>query len=83
VAPDNALGAACVGGLYKVSLDDAPLTNSYTFSRDAASDFVGVLAYVPTSGLPPGPHEFMIDAPGNTETAPRNITRIPFYSVAR
>ena len=82
-APDNAAGAACVGGLYKVSIDGTALTTSFSFTRDAASDFVGVLAYVPTTGLQPGPHEFVIDAPGNRDTAPREITRIPFYSVTR
>src|SRR5687768_3428550 len=64
-------GVARVGGLYKLSIDDTALTTSFSFTRDADSDFVGVLAYVPTTGLQPGPHEFAIDAPGNGETAPR------------
>jgi hypothetical protein len=80
--PDNAAGAACVGRLYAVSLDSAPLDTTYHFTRDAASDFVGVLAYVAASGLPAGLHQFTIDAPGNTDAAPREIIRIPFY-VAR
>jgi hypothetical protein len=78
--PNNAAGAACVGGLYKVSLDGVALAPTYTFTRDADSDYVGVLAYVPTSDLQPGPHELTIDAPGNRESAPREIIRIPFYS---
>jgi hypothetical protein len=82
-APDNAAGAACVGALYKVSLDGVDVASAYQFTRDAASDFVGVLAYLPTSNLQPGPHELTIDAPGNNVTATREIVRIPFYSVAR
>lgn len=81
-APDNAAGAACVGGLYHVSLDAGALTPAFHFTRDAASDFVGVLAYVPTTGLAPGPHEFAIDAPGNDADAPREIIRIPFYFIS-
>ena len=82
-APDNAAGAECVGGLYQVSLDGNALAASYRFTRDAASDFVGVMAYVPTTDLSPGPHELTIDAPGGNPQAPREITRIPFYSIAR
>jgi len=82
-APDNAAGAACVGNLYKVSLDGMDLPASYRFTRDAASDFVGVLAYVPTDGLAPGPHELTIDAPGGNAEAPREIFKIPFYSVVK
>ena len=82
-APDHLKGAAYVGGLYKLSLDGAPLTASYTFARDAASDFVGVLAYLPTEGLSPGPHELTIDAPGSDAEAPREIIKIPFYSLAK
>jgi hypothetical protein len=82
-APDNAAGAACVGGLYKVSLDGVGVTGAYQFTRDAASDFVGVLAYLPTADLPPGPHELTIDSPGNNAEAARQIIKIPFYSVAR
>ena len=82
-APDNAAGAACVGGLYKVALDGVAVTSTYRFTRDADSDFVGVLAYLPTADLQPGPHELTIDAPGNNENAPREIIKIPFYSVAR
>jgi hypothetical protein len=82
-APDNARAAACVGGLYKVSLDGNAVTTTYTFTRDAASDFVGVLAYIPTAALQPGPHEFIVDAPGNDLVGPRELTRIPFHFVGR
>lgn len=82
-APNNAAGATCVGNLYKVSLDGAPLTATYGFTRDADSDFVGVLAYVPTDGLAPGPHELTIDGPGGNPDAPREIVKIPFYSVVK
>jgi hypothetical protein len=81
--PDNAAGAQCIGNLYVVSLDGAGVAASYTFTRDAASDFVGVLAYIPTATLAPGPHEFTIDGPGNELRSPRELTRIPFYFVAR
>lgn len=80
-APDNAAGAACLGRLYKVSLDDMEVTTTYRFTRDAASDFVGVLAYLPAADLQQGPHELTIDAPGNNENAAREILKIPFYSV--
>ena len=80
-APDNAAGAACLGGLYRVSLDGGAVTGTYRFARDAASDFVGVVAYLPTANLQQGPHELTIDAPGNNENAPRDIVRIPFYAV--
>jgi hypothetical protein len=79
--PDNAAGAACLGGLYRVSLDGAAVTSTYRFARDAASDFVGVVAYLPTGDLQRGPHELTIDAPGNNENAAREIVKIPFYSV--
>ena len=79
-APDNAVGAACLGGLYKVALDGVTVTSTYRFTRDAESDFVGVAAYLPTANLPQGPHELTIDAPGNNENAPREIIKIPFYT---
>lgn len=82
-APNNPAGATCVGNLYTVSLDGTPLTAAYSFTRDAASDFVGVLAYVPTDGLAPGPHELTIDGPGGNPEAPREIIKIPFYSVGK
>ena len=82
-APDNSAAAACVGNLYKVSLDGTPVTASYRFTRDAVSGFVGVLAYLPTEGLAPGPHELVIDGPGGNPDAPREIIRIPFYSIAK
>ena len=82
-APDNPAGATCVGNLYNVSLDGAPLTTAYSFTRDVASDFVGVLAYVPTDGLAPGPHELTIDGPGGNPEAPREIIKIPFYALAK
>jgi hypothetical protein len=81
-APDNAAGAACVGGLYKVSLDGVDVTSTYRFTRDAASDFVGVLAYLPVADLPQGSHELTVDAPGGSADAAREIITIPFYSVA-
>ena len=81
--PDNAAGAACLGGLYRVSLDGSAVTSTYRFARDAASDFVGVVAYLPTGDLQRGPHELTIDAPGNNENAAREIVKIPFYSVVR
>jgi hypothetical protein len=78
--PDNAAGATCVGGLYKVALDGAVVAATYRFSRDADSDFVGVLAYLPTDAIAPGMHELTIDGPGgNNPEAPREIVRIPFY----
>jgi hypothetical protein len=43
---------------------------------------VGVLAYLPVDGLAPGPHELAIDAPGGDADAPREVIRIPFYSIA-
>lgn len=80
-APDNATGAACLGNLYKVSLDGAALTPSYLFTRDGATDFVGVLAYLPTAALPAGAHELRIDTPlGGGD---RQIIRIPFQTVPR
>ena len=66
-----------------MSLDGATVTASYSFTRDAASDYVGVLAYLPSDGLAPGPHELTIDAPGGNPEAPRETIRIPFYSLAR
>ncbi len=80
-APDNSAGAACVGGLYKIALDGAAVTTTFRFTRDAASDFVGVLAYLPTSDLPAGPHELVIDAPTGDDG--RELIRIPFYTVLR
>ena len=80
-APDNTAGAACLGGLYKVALDGVAVASTYQFTRDAASDFVGVIAYLPTADLPRGPHELAIDTPGNNADADREIIRIPFYSV--
>ena len=82
-APDNAASAACLGGLYKVSLDANALTPEYRFTRDAQSDFVGLLAYLPTAGLAPGPHTLTVDIPGSRADAEREIVRIPFYSVPR
>ena len=82
-APDNAAGATCLGGLYRVSLDASVLTPAYSFTRDAESDFVGLLAYVPTANLAPGPHTLTIDGPGSSADADREIVRIPFYSVTR
>ena len=81
--PNNSTAAACVGHLYKVSIDGAVVTASYSFTRDAASDFVGVLAYLPAGGLAPGPHELTIDGPGGNPQAPREVITIPFYSIAR
>jgi len=82
-ASDHSAAAACVGDLYRVSIDGAAVTASYNFTRDAASDFVGVLAYLPVDGLAPGPHELAIDAPGSNAQAPREVFRIPFYSIAK
>jgi hypothetical protein len=82
-APDHSAAAACVGNLYKVSLDGTIVAASYSFTRDAVSDFVGVLAYLPTTGLTPGPHDLTIDAPGNNAAAPREVITIPFYSIAK
>jgi hypothetical protein len=82
-SPNNATAAACVGSLYKVSLDGTAVTASYSFTRDAASDFVGVLAYLPTTGMALGPHELTIDGPGNNAEAPREVITIPFYSIAK
>jgi hypothetical protein len=59
------------------------VTSSYRFTRDAASGFVGVLAYLPTDGLAAGPHELTIDGPGGNPDAPREVITIPFYSIAR
>jgi hypothetical protein len=81
--PDNAAAATCLGGLYNVALDGVTIAPSYNFTRDAASDFVGVLAYIQTASLQPGPHEFTVDAPGNDVDASREITRIPFYIAGR
>ena len=82
--PDNAAAAACVGSLYKVCARRRGRDQlAISFTRDADSDFVGVLAYLPTADLQPGPHELTIDAPGNTENAPRELIKIPFYSLAR
>jgi hypothetical protein len=81
--PDNTVGAGCVGGLYKVSLDGTLVANDYLFTRDSASDFVGVISYIPTASLQPGWHEFTIDAPGNEADAPRELIKIPFYVVGR
>jgi hypothetical protein len=80
---DNAAAAGCVGNLYKVWLDDSTVTTTYTFTRDAASDFVGVLAYLPTAGLQPGSHQLTIDAPGNDLVGARELIKIPFYFVGR
>jgi hypothetical protein len=80
---NNATAATCLGNLYKVSLDGAVVTTSYRFTRDAASEFVGVLAYLPTAGLAPGPHELAIDGPGGNPNAPREVITIPFYSMAK
>jgi hypothetical protein len=80
-AADNGAGATCVGNLYKVSLDGTTLAVTYTFTRDAASDFVGVLAYLTTDGLRHGPHELTVDAPGNDLAGPRELIKIPFYFV--
>ncbi|HEX4915096.1 MAG TPA: hypothetical protein VFV51_14110, partial [Vicinamibacterales bacterium] len=80
-AADNGAGASCVGNLYRVSLDGTALLTTYRFTRDAASDFVGVLAYLTTSGLQHGPHELTVDAPGNDLTGPRELIKIPFYFV--
>jgi hypothetical protein len=80
---NNAMAATCLGNLYKVSLDGAAVTASYSFTRDAASEFVGVLAYLPTAGMASGPHELTIDGPGGNPDAPREIIKIPFYSVAK
>ena len=80
---NNSIAAGCVGNLYKVSIDGAMVTASYSFTRDAVSDFVGVLAYLPTDALAPGPHELTIDGPGGNPQAPREVITIPFYSIAR
>lgn len=80
-APDNAAGATCLGNLHKVSLDGALLTPSYRFTRDAATDFVGVLAYLPTAAMPAGSHELTIDAPRGDGN--RQVIRIPFQTVPR
>ena len=58
-------------------------TDSPNHTRDAASDFVGVLAYIQTAALQPGPHEFTVDAPGGDADDPRELIKIPFYFVAR
>ena len=82
-APDSGAAATCLGRLYVVTLDGAALAPAYNFTRDAASDFVGVLTYIETAALQPGRHEFTVDAPGNDADAPREVTKIPFYIAAR
>ena len=77
---DNAKAAACVGGLYSVALDGEMVTASYEFTRDVASDFVGVMAYLPTSSLAAGRHELVIESRSGDDPNARETVRIPFYT---
>lgn len=74
----NGAAAACVGGLYSLALDDQPVTPQvFDFTREVASDYLGVFAYVDIQSLSPGRHELRIEAPGR-EGEPPVVTRIPF-----
>jgi hypothetical protein len=74
----NAAAAACVGGLYTLAIDGQPVTSqTFDFTREQESDFLGVFAYVDMQSLTPGRHELRIEGPGR-EGEPPVVTRIPF-----
>lgn len=74
----NTAAASCVGGLYALKIDDRPVTpTAFDFTRQAETDFLGVLAYVDIQALTPGRHELHVQAPGR-EGEPPVVTRIPF-----
>jgi hypothetical protein len=75
----SAASAACVGGLYTVTLGGQPLpTPTFDFTRDTPSEFVGVVTFIDVRSLPPGRHELAIQAPSRDEGETLTIT-IPFY----
>lgn len=71
--------AACLGGLHTLLLDDQPLQGlTFDFTRDAGSDFVGVITFIDVRTLASGRHLLQIDAPGRDEGTTTTY-RIPFY----
>ena len=69
-----------MGGLYTVTLDGEAVAATYEFTRDAASDFVGVMAYLPTAALTSGRHELVIESRTGADRDARETVRIPFYT---
>lgn len=71
--------AACLGDLHRLLLDDQPLQGlTFDFTRDAGSDFVGVITFIDVRTLGPGRHVLQVDAPGRDEGTTTTY-RIPFY----
>ncbi len=79
VADQMPASAACLGGLHTLFLDEGTLDGlTFDFTRDAGSDFVGLVSYLDVRTLAPGRHELRIDAPGRDEGTTTTY-RIPFY----
>lgn len=79
VVDQMSASAACLGGLHTLLLDDQPLQAlTFDFTRDAGSDFVGVITFIDVRTLAPGRHVLQIDAPGRDEGTTATY-RIPFY----
>jgi hypothetical protein len=75
----NAAVAQCLGGLHTVHLNGSVVEGlTYDFTRDAASDYVGVMTMVDVRTLGSGRHELVVEGPGRDEGT-RATSRIPFY----
>jgi hypothetical protein len=76
--PANAT-AECVGGMYRISMGDRPLTGlAFDFTRDMPSEFLGVVTFIDVRDLPRGRHELTVDGPPRSNGAAVTV-KIPFY----
>ncbi|HEX8691117.1 MAG TPA: hypothetical protein VF746_01650 [Longimicrobium sp.] len=64
-ADDAAMDAVlrCWSSLQRVTLNGRPLQPSYRFSRDPATGVRGIVAYLPTAGLPRGENVLTVERP--------------------
>jgi hypothetical protein len=73
---------ACLERVQPVFLGGAPLTPAYRLSVDPQSDLRGIVAFIPTAGLPPGENELVIpQVKREGETAPPDTFHIAFWVV--
>lgn len=75
--------AACLGALFEVRLDGAPLADPrWDFTVEPDTRLAAVLTFVPMEGLSPGRHELEVTVPGRhaspDDTEPENHV-IPFW----
>lgn len=73
----------CLARLHRPTLNGAPVAGlQLRFTSDARTGLRGVVAYVPTAGLPRGENVLVVEAvprPAGDRRPPRRPYRIPFW----